>query len=214
MEGMLFWLEADAQIRRMTNGEKSLDDFCEAFFQASRETKVPNPFTREDVVSQLNSIAEFDWDGLISRRVESFQQQFDPAVASLLGYHWQLGSTKPSIPAGTFRHSRGVDLLDSLGMSVSNDGKVQRVLLGSPADQARFAPSIEIIGVGGRKWSGERLREAVRDSADRQPIELLVTNGDRLRDVQIQYYDGLRYWTLNRDEDQPDLLAEILRPKS
>ena len=31
-EGAAFWLEADALIRNLTDGEKSLDNFCQKFF--------------------------------------------------------------------------------------------------------------------------------------------------------------------------------------
>ena len=213
MEGMLFWLEADAQIRRLTSGKKSLDDFCRNFFKSSRKAKMPEPFRRADIVKQLNALAAFKWDGLIARRIESFQQQFDPTVADLLGYKWRLTETKPAIPATTFRHSGSVDLLDSLGLSITSDGMVKRVRLGSAADRARLAPTVKIIGVNDRTWSGERLTEAVRQSSDRRPIDLLVTNGEHLLTLQVQYYDGLRYWNLMRDEQQPDLLTEILKAK-
>ena len=211
MEGMLFWLEADARIRQMTDGERSLDDFCHRFFKASRSNKLPSPFDRDEIVGHLNSVAKFDWDGLIARRVESFQQQFDPEVAALLGYQFEVTSSKPSIPAATFRHSRGVDLLDSIGMSVTPEGKVRRVLLESAADRARLSPGVEIVAVGKHKWSEARMLEAVKQSTEDRPIELLVARGDRLGNVQIQYYDGLRYWNLNRNDKQPDVLAEILQ---
>jgi hypothetical protein len=54
----------------------------------------------------------------------------------------------------------------------------------------------------------------VRNSAEGRAIELLVARGEQLETVQIQYYDGARYWNLTRDESQPDLLSEILKPKS
>lgn len=214
MEGMLFWLEADAHIRRMTEGNKSLDDFCKSFFLAERANKKPSPFTRDDIVKTLESVANYDWEGLISRRVESFQEQFDPAVADLLGYQFKLDPTKPNIPSNTFRHSRGIDLLDSLGIATTSDGVVRRVLLDSPADQALLAPTMEIIGVDGHKWSGERMVETVKKSSKGQPIKLLVAIGDRLSELQIHYYDGLRYWKLERDEQKPDLLAEIIQAKT
>ncbi|MEM8667318.1 MAG: hypothetical protein AAGG48_07375 [Planctomycetota bacterium] len=213
MEGMLFWLEADARIRKLTNDQRSLDDFCQAFFNASRDNQRPSGFDRDEIVSQLNAIAKFDWDGLIARRVESFQQSFDPAVANSLGYSWKLAMTQPKIPTSTFRHGGGVDLLDSLGMSVTSTGQVRRVLLDSPADQAKLLPTTQIIGIGENTWSGERLREAVRRTIDNEPVEILIKDGDRLRSVQIHYYDGLRFWNLVRDESQPDRLRQILQPR-
>ena len=211
MEGMLFWIEADARIRQITDGEKSLDDFCKSLFEASRDTVRPNPYDRQEIVEQLEALADFDWDGLIKRRVESVQDHFDPAVAELLGYHFHLTPRAPKIPANTFRASRGIDLLDSLGMSVSAAGEVQKILLDSPADDARMAQRQKIIGVAGFLWNGERLKEAVRDSSTQKHIDLLIVEGERLVPRQIHYSEGLPYWNLKRDESQPDRLAEILK---
>ncbi|MCG8651244.1 MAG: hypothetical protein MI861_15505, partial [Pirellulales bacterium] len=214
MEGMLFWLEADARIRRMSDGAKSLDDFCQSFLGSEATSAHPSAFTREDIVEGLNSIVPWDWDGLIRRRVESFQEQFDPAVAGLLGYQFKLSPNAPNISSLTFRHPAGVDALDSLGILLQSDGKVQNLLLGSPADKARLSPSLQIMGVNGRKWSGARLLEAIAEGQDQHPIELLIADGDELRTIQLHYYDGPRYWNLVRDRTQPDLLNQILKART
>ena len=211
MEGMLFWLEADARIRAASAGKRSLDDFCEQFFRAEQPADRPRAFDREEIVQLLNSLHEFDWDGLISRRIESRQQGFDPSVAELLGYQFQLTPEQPKIPANTFRHSSGVDALDSLGLVATEEGTVQRLLLGSPADLARLAPADQILGIDGKKWSGPRLNAAVKRKSS---IELLVSRGNEIRTIEIQYYDGLKFWNLKRDESKPDQLAAILKAKS
>lgn len=214
MEGMLFWLEADARIRHLTNGSKSLDDFCHAFFKAQRSVKQPVPFDRREVVKQLQAVAAFDWDGLISRRIESFQQQFDPEVASLLGYRFEITGDKPKIPANTFRQRSGVDLLDSVGLSISSSGEVKNVLLDSPADKARLAPQQKIVAVGDHKWSANRILNSVKQSVQGKPIKLLISDHDRIRPVQIQYYRGLAYWNLTRDDSKKDWLSQILATRS
>lgn len=213
MEGMLFWLEADARIRKQTNGSKSLDDFCKRFLGATAKSPHPHAFSRKDVVRELNAIVAYDWDGLIRRRVESFQEQFDPSVAGLLGYRFELQVKAPSIPATTFRHPSGIDVADSLGMVLTADGHVQNLLLGSPADRARFGPGMQVMGVNGRKWSGPRLIEALTQDGDQRPIDLLVADGDELRTMQLHYYDGPRYWSLVRQDDQADLIEKILTAK-
>ncbi len=214
MEGMLFWLEADARIRQLTNGKKSLDDFCHSFFKSQRSVKRPVPFDRNEIVKQLQSVARFDWDGLISRRIESFQQQFDPEVASLLGYSFEIAKQKPKIPANTFRQRSGVDLLDSVGLSMSSSGEVKNVLLDSPADKAMLAPQQEIIAVGGQKWSAARMLNAVELAEQGSPIKLLVSEYDRIKPVQIQYYGGLVYWSLTRDASTEDWLSQILAARN
>ncbi len=105
MEGMLFWLEADAILRKESAGTKSLDNFCHDFFRATDNTPHPNPYTRGDLVHILDSLVKFDWDGLIQRRVESFQTAFDPSVAGLLGYRFEVQTVAPSVPGDTFRNS-------------------------------------------------------------------------------------------------------------
>lgn len=210
MEGMLFWLEADARIRHLTNGNKSLDDFCHSFFKSQRSVKQPAAFDRSEVVKQLHAVAPFDWDGLISRRIESFQQQFDPEVASLLGYSFEITNQKPKIPTNTFRQSSGVDLLDSLGVSFSSSGEVRNVLLDSPADKAMLAPRQMIVAVGDHKWSTDRMLSSVEQAVQGKPIKLLVSEHDRIKSVQIQYYGGLAYWNLTRDDSKEDWLSQIL----
>ncbi|MDA9934340.1 hypothetical protein N9B88_01095 [Rubripirellula sp.] len=214
MEGMLFWLEADARIRQLTNGKKSLDDFCHSFFKSKRSVKKPAPFDRSEIVKLLQSVAPFDWDGLISRRIESFQQQFDPEVASLLGYSFEITSDKPKIPANTFRQRSGVDLLDSVGLSISSSGELKNVLLDSPADKAMLAPQQKIVAVGDHKWSASRILNSVKQAVQGKPIKLLVSEHDQIKTIQIQYYAGLVYWNLNRDDSKEDWLSKILAARN
>ena len=212
MEGMLFWLEADAILRTKTEGEKSLDDFCRKFFQVKKKSPHPNPYTRRDVVRILKSLHPYDWDGLIARRVESLQTDFDPAVASLLGYRFVSQADLVEVPSDTFRNASGFDMRASLGASFSNDGVVRDLLLGSPADKARLRPDMRIIAVGDRKWSTGNLKAAMIDAQQGTPIELHVILGEQFKTIQLHYYAGPRAWNLVRDEDRPDLLEAILQP--
>jgi predicted metalloprotease with PDZ domain len=213
MEGMLFWLEADAILRTQTGGAKSLDDFCHEFFRSAEDSPRPNPFTRDDLIRSLNLQANYDWDGLIRRRVESFQAEFDPAVAELLGYRLELQRESQPIPADTFRHSAGVDTYDSLGASFSRDGVVLNLLLGSPADQARLMQEMKIIGIGNHTWSPQRLREALEQAQNGSPIEFKIVEGDEFRTIHLHYFDGPRALNLVRQTAAPDVLAEILKPR-
>lgn len=218
MEGMLLWLEIDALLRTKTKRQKSLDDFCQTFFaaNATRATAIsstPRPFDRNEIVNALNNIAEHDWDGLIRRRVESTHEILDPSLAGLLGYEFGFTSRKPSIPASTFRYSSGFDEYDSIGAVLANDGTVTDILLGSAADDAKLGPGMKIVGVNGRTWSARELLRAIVKSSDGIPMKLLVSHGDELRNVQIQYYDGPRYLALTRDDTRADLLREILEPR-
>jgi predicted metalloprotease with PDZ domain len=212
MEGMLFWLEADAILRSESGGNKSLDDFCHEFFRVSGDGPNPNPYTREDLVRILDSLVPFDWDGLIRRRIESFQSAFDPSVAGLLGYRFELGSKTSSVPPDTFRSSGGVDAFDSVGATFTNEGKVRDLLLGSPADRARLMPDMKVVGIGNYQWSATRWAEALEESKKGKPIELKIAEGDEIKSIQLDYSDGPRWLTLVRQSDSADVLSKILKP--
>ena len=56
--------------------------------------------------------------------------------------------------------------------------------------------------------------DAVKRAEQGSPIKLLVSEHDRIKPVQIQYYQGLVYWNLTRDDTEQDWLAEILTARS
>lgn len=215
MEGMLFWLEADAILRSKSEGQRSLDDFCQKFFEAPAATATkltcpPKPFDREEIVDILNGLAEYDWDGLIRRRVENTRSTIDAGFADLLGYEFKPITTRPDIPASTFRFPGGIDHFDTLGLRLSGDGGVLDVVGGSPADLAKLGPGMKIIGIEGLKWDASRLEKWVQRSANSDSIDLTVAVGDQLRPVQLQYSGGPRYVTLVRKSGEADVLEKIV----
>lgn len=212
MEGMLFWLEADAIIRDQTHGDRSLDDFCRDFFRTTPQSPHPHAYDRKDVVDALNRVVEFDWDGLIARRIERVSDRFDPQVAARLGYTIQYSNEKPEIPEKTFRRLGGVDAIDSLGAVFVRSGRVSDLLLDSPAHQSGLGPGMKIVGVNGHAWSENRMRDAISMSASSGQIELLVVSGDSFETHTIQYDGGPRYMKLVRNDSKRDWLAEILKP--
>ena len=214
MEGMLFWLEADAIIRRETNGQKSLDDFCRAFFRAAEDSPYPSGFTRADVVDGLNDVLDYDWDALVARRVELLTERYDPAVVEALGYSVQYTNQKPDIPAGTFRHVSGVDAIDSIGAVIGADGSINDMLLGSPLHQAQLGPGMKVVGVNGHAWSENRMRDAIAMSATKGDIELMVVSGDSFETHRVEYDGGPRYMTLVENKAGKTLLTEIVKPRA
>ncbi len=213
MEGMLFWIEADAIIRKRTHNEKSLDDFCHHFFAHADGDPHPKPYTRDDVIKSLGSVVDFDWRGLIQRRVDTVVDRFDPSFVDLLGYSVQYSNTASNIPANTFRASTGTDLLDSIGAVISSDGTVSDLLLGSPAHAAGLGPGMKIMGVGEHKYSKNRMLDAIAKSGTTGEIKLMLVSGDSFEHRTIKYDGGPRYMTLVRQSGQDDILAEIVKPR-
>ena len=81
-------------------------------------------------------------------------------------------------------------------------------------DRAGLAPGITVIGINSKKFSQQRLLDALADSVALRKIELLLLEGEDFRTVTLDYADGPRYLVMVRDESKPDLLAEILKPRT
>ena len=68
-EGTLIWLEVDTKIRQLTNGRRSLDDFCKHFHGGTDGKVECKPYDLEEIVSDLNAVVPYDWKTLLTQRV-------------------------------------------------------------------------------------------------------------------------------------------------
>jgi predicted metalloprotease with PDZ domain len=210
-EGALLWLEADVFIRQATNGKRSLDDFCQAFFSSTDPNARSLGYEREDVINALHNVAPRDWDGWVRRHIEQPSARGPLSVAADLGYLVQFANRSPEGPQDA--RIDYLDARDSLGASFRADGTIESVLLETPADRAGLAPEMRVVGVGDFLWSRERFQEALESTPVVGELRLLVAANDRLVSRKIEYDGGPRYFTLIRDEKKPDVLARILEPK-
>ena len=86
---------------------------------------------------------------------------------------------------------------------------------GSPADHAGLAPGMLLVAVNGRKWTPDLLRDAIRRAKDsKEPIELLVQNGDYYHACKVDYHGGERYPHLEVIPGKADVLTEIAKMKA
>jgi predicted metalloprotease with PDZ domain len=216
-EGALVWLEADAMIRDLSQGKHSLDDFCKKFLGEIRSEVHPDahvaPYDLPEIVRDLKQLADYDWDAFFARHVTATQQDLPLDVVGSCGY--RLGYTAKSPAYLDYLQERsGGDLLsarDSLGLTFHSDGRIADVAPGMPGDKAGLAPAMRVLGVNGKKFSRERLDDALADSVARRKIEFLLLDGEQFRTVTVEYADGLRYLELVRNPERPDILGEILK---
>jgi predicted metalloprotease with PDZ domain len=210
-EGRLLWLEADAIIRQESDGHRSLDDFCKKFMGSQRTEKIV-PYERAEVVQTLKELADFDWEKFIHERVDLPQEKLPLSVVERCGYRLQY-ATKPSeFLQDAEREHKFVIAASSIGLSCADDGTVFSIIPGMAADKAGLTPGAKVLGVNGKKFSGERMKDAIADSVTRREIELLVLEGESFKTFTLPYADGLKYLELVRDPAKLDLLAEILKP--
>ena len=96
------------------------------------------------------------------------------------------------------------------GPSPGSGALVRRHL--DPTGTAALTGALERSG---RKLSAEVLDAAIREAkGSDKPIEVLVEDGDFYRMLSVAYSDGPRFPHLTRVDDRPDLLSQVLAPRS
>jgi predicted metalloprotease with PDZ domain len=216
-EGLLLWLEIDVMIRELSRGRYSLDDFCKKFMGPISATEKVVPYDFPEIVKILKELADYDWEQFLSRRVSASLENLPLDVVGRSGYRLQYAN-KPSAYLEYLQESSRrpgfISARDSLGLTFSVDGRITNVIPGMAGDKAKLAPGMQVIAVNSKKFSRERLADALADSVALRKIEFLLLEGDQFRTIIVDYADGPRYLELTRDEKKPDILAEILKPVS
>ncbi|WP_188056122.1 M61 family metallopeptidase [Sphingosinithalassobacter sp. CS137] len=214
-EGLLVWLEADAKIRELTNGRRSIDDFASAFFGSGRDGDYGEvTYTFEDVVATLNGVVEADWTEFLTERLMQTSDRAPLAGFTENGYRL-VYTDEPTPWFRNYQSSRNIaDHSYSLGLVTSRSGGISSVIWDSPAFEAGLDVADDIIAVNGNAWSAEALTEAVRAAqGGTEPIRLLVKSGERYREVAIDYHNGLRYPRLEKTVSGVAGLDRLLAPR-
>lgn len=215
VEGQLVWLDADTLIRKLSNGQKSLDDFAKAFFGTNNGSFIVSPYQFDEVVSTLNSIQPYDWAKFLHDRLDAIQPHA-PLDGLKNGGYRLVYTDKPTSFIKTMESTRhNLDLTFSLGMSVMSSGKTARVHWMSPAYKAGLASGETILAVNDMAYTDSRLRHAITDAQkdSKQVIHLIVKSGDHINTVSIPYHEGLRYPHLERIDGTQDYLSSIYAPR-
>jgi len=211
----LLWLNVDTQLRKLSGGHASLDDFMRRFYAGKGGQPALKPYVESDVYAALATVAADDWRSLIRRHLDTL----GPAVllAGLESSGWKLeySAQKNSYVELGQKVWKGLNRRWSIGASLSDEGELTNTIEDGPAARAGAGPGMKVIAVNGRKYSAEVLDAAI-DAAhsDRKPIELLVVSGDFYRTLSVAYSDGARYPHLTRISSVPDYLSEVLKARS
>jgi predicted metalloprotease with PDZ domain len=213
-EGTLDWLWADVIIRQQSKGKKTLDDFCKLFHGAPSTPPMVKTYTFDDVVNTLNQIAPYDWRGFWAERLTNHGPGAPLSGIELSGWKIAYDEFPSSMVCTGDCGSHAVDAKFSIGLVLREDGVIIDTVEGMPAALAGIGPGMKLIGVNGRQYSLQILREALRASkTSTEPLELLVENTDYYKVYKVNYHGGDRYPHLVRDDAKPDLLSEIFGPK-
>jgi predicted metalloprotease with PDZ domain len=211
-EGELLWLDADTLIRKLTGDKKSLDDFVKIFLGKGGNTG-PEIVTYnfDELVTDLNQVVPYDWATFLHDRIDKINLRADVAGIEQGGYKL-IYKDKPSEHADA-DHSHGVNAWYSLGLRLSNEGKVYDVRWNGPSDKARLAPGDKIIAINGEVFSPEVLHKAiVAAKTNPAPIHLILQAESFVRTADVDYHDGEHYPALERAKDTPAYMDEITKP--
>jgi predicted metalloprotease with PDZ domain len=213
-EGSLIWLDADTRIRELSAEARSLDDFARAFFGSDREGDwATSTYTFDDVVSCLDEIAAFDWRGFFIDRLEGRHSGAPLAGVERGGYRLTYRSEPSAYWTNTEKVSGNVNLLFSLGLTVSDKGILQEVLWEGPAFDAGLTAGSELLDVNGASFSPDAIKRAVDDAAQGAPLRLRLRDGKHERQAEIAWRDGHRYPHLEPLGDARRRFLEILAPR-
>lgn len=214
-EGMLVWLDVDMQLRTLTNGRRSLDDFAKAFFGMRDGDWGTLSYTLDDVVATLNGIAPLDWRSFLMNRLERIQDHTPLDWITRGGYRLTYSAT-PTTFWRLEEHRRKIaDYSYSLGLVIDlGDKGIEQVIWDSPAFAAGLTNADTIVALDGESFDNANLSDRIESAVStRKPIELLVRRGTQYRTVTIPYIGGNRYPRLERTSPAPGWLDQLLAPK-
>jgi len=214
-ESLFIWLEADMIIRRGTQGKRSLDDFCRAFFGPSQNPPNVKPYIFDDLVAVLNGVAAHDWKSFFETRLNSTSAGRAP-LEGLFASGWDLvyKNTPGSVQSARDEIHHTVEERFSLGLLLQEDGTIIDVVRDSAAWNAGLGPDMKVLSVNPRAWSPQVLRAAIgADGSSTEPVSLSVQNGSQTFQVVVNDHRGARFPQLERNTVQ-DLMGDILKSRN
>ena len=214
-EGTLIWLDADVEIRTLSKGAKSLDDFCRAFHGGQGGAPAMKPYTLEDVTAALDGVQPRPggWTAFFRERLSSTSPRAPLGGVERGGWKLVYSAEPTDTWKAAEEERKLVDLSYSLGITVSEEGNIIDVAMGGPAQKAGVAPSVKLIAVNNRQFTPAVLREAVKASASGPAtLELLLKSGEYYETHRVDYSGGEKYPRLERDPATPDTLSSVIAP--
>ncbi|WP_293907349.1 peptidase M61 [Phenylobacterium sp.] len=212
-EGQLVWLDVDTLIREKSGGKKSLDDFARAFFGVKDGSYTELPYTFDDVVKGLNDVLPYDWSGFLTTHMRDVAPAFPLEGLGRGGYQLVYTEKPTEFWKNNEAGRKTVDLTYSIGLGLGREAMITSVLWDGPAFKAGLSVGSKILAVNGIAYDTDKLKETITAAkASRDPITLIVKDGDHFRVVALDYHDGLRYPRLQRLPGKPDLLGKIYEP--
>ncbi|HEY6940429.1 M61 family peptidase [Dokdonella sp.] len=212
VEGVLFWLDIDARLRRCSHGAKGMDDFAAAFFAAAdrKAGERYRGYTERDVVAMLDRTCAADWSAILRRKLDAHDDE--GVLDGLVEHGWRL--VFRDAPSAYFRLNEAADgVLDftwSIGLTIAPSGQVKSVAWNSAAFAAGIVPGARVTTVDGAPFTPEALDHAIASRAPGARVHLGNVFDGRESVAEVEARVGHRYPHLERVAGTPDTLSALL----
>jgi predicted metalloprotease with PDZ domain len=210
-ESVFLWLDVDTTIRRLTKDKKSMNDFSHSFHGGPGGEPALKTYTFEEVVAALNAVVPYDWSGYLRTRLDSLAPKTPEEALLASGWLVTYSDEPNEIERVRDIVRKTTTLMNSIGLTANEDGTLAEVLYEGPSFKAGLGPGMKITEVAGKPFTSDALRSAVAASVS-TPVQLKVKNGPQEQIYTIDYHGGAKYPHLQRVQNRPDVLDEILRP--
>ncbi len=210
-EGALIWMEADVLIRQKSGGKLALDDFFKKFHGRQNTPPQVVTYDLDEIVATLNSVLPYDWGGFFNERVYNVQRHAPLGGIENGGWRLVYNDAPNAYIQGGENTYNTINLMYSIGASVTEDGTISDINPDLPAARAGLAPGMKITKVGGEDFSIDNIRKAV--AAKGASIEIAAENGSQTQTYKINYGGGEKYPHLERVQAKPDTLSEIVKAR-
>ena len=164
-------------------------------------------------MATLNKVEPYDWAGFLRARLDGIHTDVQGGIRRG-GYRLVYGEEPTSLVRMQEARTKATGLTYSIGASFDPAGKITAVLWDSPVFKAGLPTNVTVLAVNGKAFDPDRLKAAVKATKTGEPLEFLYRQGDSYLTARIDYKGGLRYPNLERVEGTPDLLGDILSPRT
>jgi predicted metalloprotease with PDZ domain len=199
-EGPLLWLGVDAQIRRLTGGKKTLEDFASAFFTTGQTPGVVETYTFPDLIKGLNDIAPFSWEDYFLVRLNGHDGAYLLDGLKDSGYRLVFRATESAMFAQYEQEDGVLDLSYSIGARIRQNGVVQNVSWNSSAFEAGMVPGMRITAIDGEAFSFDALRTRIQAASPTRIRLSVISEAGEAVEVSFDYRAGLRFPHLEENE--------------
>lgn len=212
-EGMLVWLEVDAKMRELSHDGKGMDDFAKAFFGVKDGDYGELTYDFDTVASTFRAIVPYDWAGFLHQRLNEHAKGAPLNGFMMSGYTLSYDDKPNATVKDLERRRKQLILSYGPGIIVNDKADVVSVIWDSPAFNAGLAVGNKLMAINGRVWSNDVAKEEITAAkTNKAPLHLLVQSGAYIRDVTLNYTDGLRYPHLVKTGKGEGALDRLLEP--